>query len=309
MYPGSVELRLLRYVIVVAEELSFTRAAERLHTAQPSLSRQISNLEKDIGVQLFRRTKRWVELTPAGHRFVTEARRALAHAEKAVELARQIKYERRETYIIGYCPFIDLHFLSALRRMKAIGSAHCVLRSAVYTELVAKLVAHEWEAAFILLPLHEPELIVEPLLREPLAAALPTSHPFARKRELELSDLKGEPIVLAPKCFGPGFRDYLLDPLQKAGALMGSHEAASAHEALHLVAQGFGITLGQESVLTSAKEAVAVCRVKGVRKEVETGVVYHKDNDSPLLANFLEAVRQVRDRYVEDGGREVKISA
>jgi len=308
MYPGIVELRLLRYVVVVSEELNFTRAAERLHTAQPSLSRQISNLEKDIGVQLFRRTKRWVEPTPAGLRFVTEARRALAHAERAVELARQINYGRRETYTVGYCAFIDLHFLSALRRMKPIGSAHFVFRSAPYSDIIAKLLAHEWEAAFVLLPLHEAELVAEPLLREPLAAAVPASHPLARRRELALTDLIGEPIVLAPKSFGPGFRDYLLDPLQKAGVET-IHEAASAHEALHMVSEGFGITLGQESVLSSARESIAVRRVKGVRKEVETGVVYHKDNDSPLLASFLEAVREVRDRYLEDERREVKISA
>jgi len=309
MYPGTVELRLLRYVVVVSEELNFTRAAERLRTAQPSLSRQISKLEKDIGVQLFRRTKRWVELTAAGHRFVAEARRALVHAEKAVRLAQQIKQERRESYTIGYCAFIDIQFLSVLRRMKPIGAAHFVLRSAVYEEIVSKVLAHEWEAAFMVLPIRESELIAEPLMREPLAAALPVSHPLTRKRELELSDLKGEPIVLAPKCFGPGFRDYLLDPLEKAGVHTASHEAASAQEALHLVAEGFGITLGQASVIASAKERVAVCRIKGTRHDVETGIVYHQDNDSEFLKRLLEAVRHTRDRYVAERGRDLPISA
>jgi DNA-binding transcriptional LysR family regulator len=309
MYPGAVELRLLRYVVVVAEELNFTRAAERLNTSQPSLSRQISKLEQDIGVELFRRTRRWVEPTPAGLRFVAEARRALVHAERAVLLAQQIKEDRRESYTVGYCAFIDVRFLATLRRMKPIGSAHFILRNAVYAEIVDKLMAHEWEAALMVLPVREAELVSEPLMREPLAAALPVSHPLSRKREVELSDLRGEPVVLAPKCFGPGFRDFLLTPLEKAGIHPARHEAASAHEALHLVAEGFGITLGQQSVMSSAKEQVSICRIKGIPREVETGIVYHKDNDSPLLKKYLEAVRHTRDRYVAERGRELPISA
>jgi DNA-binding transcriptional LysR family regulator len=102
--PGSlvcIELRVLRYAVAVAETLNFTAAAERVNTSQPSLSRQIQQLEKDVDAQLFRRTKRWVEVTPAGRRFVAEARKAITHAERAAVLVRQVSVERRETYLVA----------------------------------------------------------------------------------------------------------------------------------------------------------------------------------------------------------------
>jgi DNA-binding transcriptional LysR family regulator len=309
MYPGAVELRLLRYVVTVAEELNFTRAAERLNTSQPSLSRQILELEKSLGVELFHRSKRWVELTPAGRRFASEARRALVHAERAAVAAKQIKQTARATYTVGYCPCLDLRFLSALRRIRPIDSTHFVLRNADYSELVAKVVTHEWEAALMLLPVREPELAAESLFREPLSAAVPASHPLAKKRELDVTDLRGEPILLAPRCYGPAFGDYLLHQLEQAGTHVMSHEAASPHEALHLVEEGFGIALAQESVLSAAKEHIALCRIKGSNTEVETGVVFHEENDSPSLQKFLDAVRHIRDRYLQQHPRDLRISA
>lgn len=309
MYPG-IELRLLWYAIAVADTLNFTHAADRVHTSQPSLSRQILKLERDIGVELFRRTKRWVELTPAGHRFVEEARKSVAHAERAVAAAKQIKSERRETYTIGYCAFIDLHFLSAIRRMKPIGTAHFVYRNALYAEIVAGLQAHEWEAAFMVVPVREADLVVVPLFREPLAAAIPATHPLTKKRELELSDLRDETIILAPKSFGPAFRDQLLAPLEEAGVhLPANHEAGNPHEALHLVGEGFGVTLGQQSVLESAKEDIAVRRIRGTSTLVETALVFHGENDSPILKTFVEAVRHTSDSYMSGRGRSLPISA
>ena len=309
MYPGAVELRLLRYVVTVAEELNFTRAAKRLHTAQPSLSRQILELERNLGVELFRRSRRWVELTPAGIRFASEARRALVHAERAAVAAKEIKQAGRATYTVGYSPCIDFHFLSAIRRMRPIDTTQFALRSASYSELVAKLSGHEWEGALMLLPLRESELTGELLFREPLAAAIPMSHPLAKKHELTVTDLRGEPILLAPKCYGPAFEEYLLNQLEKAETHVMSHEAASPHEAIHLVAEGFGIALAQESVLAGARETVAVRRIRNGHTEVQTGVVFHTENDSPILQKFLIAVRQVRDHYLQRRPGGLRISA
>lgn len=308
MYPGAVDLRVLQYVVAVADELSFTRAAKRLHTAQPSLSRQILELERTIGVELFRRSKRWVELTPAGQRFAAEARRALVHSERAVTLSKQIKNVGRATYTLGYTPCMDLHFSSAIRRMGPIDSAEFVLRSATYSELISKLLTHEFEAALMLLPVDEPELIAEPLFREPLAAALPASHPLASHSEVSVSRLRGQQVLLAPRCYGPAFAAHLIDQLEKAGTRVMSHEAAGPDEALHLVAEGFAIALAQESVLANVKERISVRRIVGTM-EVETGIVYHQENDPPILQKFLERVRETRDRYVGNRDPRLPISA
>lgn len=308
MYPGAVDLRVLQYVVAVAEELSFTRAAKRLHTAQPSLSRQILELERTIGVELFRRSKRWVELTPAGVRFAAEARRALVHAERAVSVSKQITNLGRATYTVGYCPCIDLHFLSAIRRMRPIGGTHYALKNANYSELVSKLLSHELEAALMLLPINEEELVTKPLFREPLSAALPVSHPLTKTDELVMTDLRREPILLTPGCYGPAFSEYLLNQFERTGAYVTTHEAAGPHEAVHLVAEGFGIALAPESVLAATKERVAVCRIKGAI-EIETGIVYHEENDSPILQKLLEILRQIRDRYITNRDRRLPISA
>ncbi len=122
MYPG-VELRLYRYVAVLAEELNFTRAALRLHVAQPSLSEQIRELESYLGAQLFERTKRDVRLTAAGEAFRAEARLTLFHADRAVQGApRSAKGQYRGPWSIGYSPLIDLRILSKVRGHLA--SAH-----------------------------------------------------------------------------------------------------------------------------------------------------------------------------------------
>jgi len=308
MYPGNIELRLLRYVVTLAEELNFTRAAKRLHTAQPSLSRQILELERSLGVELFIRSKRWVELTPAGVKFVAEARRALAHAERAVSAAKQMKNEGRSTYTVGYCPCIDLHFLSAIRRLRPIDGTQFVLKNANYSELVSRLISHEWGAALMLFPVREEELASELLFREPLSAAIPISHPLAKKRDVAVRDLRGEPILLTPGCYGPAFSEYLLNQIERTGTYVMSHEAAGPQEAVHLVAEGFGIALAQESVLRAVKEHVAVQQIKDVM-EIETGIVYHQDNDSLILQRLLASVRELRDRHITNRDRQLPISA
>src|SRR6266404_1017580 len=114
MYPG-VELRLYRYVVMLAEVLNFTRAAARLHVAQPALSRQIRQLEEYLGAKLFERNKREVQLTAAGEAFTAEARLTLFHADRAVQGARAAKGQYRGPWSIGYSPLIDLRILSKVR--------------------------------------------------------------------------------------------------------------------------------------------------------------------------------------------------
>lgn len=300
MYPG-IELRLLRYAVAVAETLSFSQAASLLNTSQPSLSRQILKLEQELGVKLFDRTKRWVELTPAGRGFVQEARKAIAHAERAEAIAKQLSHEQRVKHTIGYCACLDLRFLSAVRRMRQPSDTEFVYRSAPYEDLVRSLLAHECEAAMMVLPVRESELVAEASLREPLAVGLPASHPLTKKREVHIEDLGELPVILPTKCFGPAVCDHLLAPLRSAGVTLSiNDEPTGPLEALHLVAEGFGMTLGQPSVLGTAKEGVVVRRITNVRHQIETGVVFHRDNDSSRLKMFLETVQRARNVYAVD---------
>ncbi len=309
MYPG-VELRLLRYAVAVGEELHFGRAAQRLHVSQPSLSKQILQLEDYLGFKLFIRTKRSVELTPAGRTFVAEARKALHYSERAVELARKAEQQEHECLTIGYPAFIDLHFLSAIRRMKPVGSERPMYKSSYTAEIVAKLLNDEWHAGFVILPLVERDLAITPLLREPLALAIPKSHPLARIQKLVPADLSNAPLILPSRRFNPQFHDHILSRLTAAGvAPLLAHEVTNPHESLHLVSEGLGVAIAQLSVLESGRRDVVVRIFSDTTLVVETAIASHRGNDSPALKLLLEAVADTRDEYVEQQGQQIKLFA
>jgi DNA-binding transcriptional LysR family regulator len=309
MYPG-VELRLLRYAVAVAEELHFGRAAQRLHVSQPSLSKQILQLEDYLGFKLFIRTKRSVELTPAGRTFVAEARKALHYSERAVELARKAEQQEHETLTIGYSSFIDLHFLSAIRRMKPLGSERPIYKSSYTAEIVAKLLSDEWHAGFVILPLIERDLTVKPLLREPLALSIPKSHPLARIHKIVLADLSNTPLILPPRRFNPHFHDHILSLLTAAGiASLITHEVTNPHESLHLVSEGLGVAIAQLSVLEFGRRDVVVRTFADTTLVVETAIASRRGADSPAVKLFIEAVVDTRDEYVEQHGQQIKLFA
>src|SRR6266571_856739 len=156
MYPG-VELRLYRYVVALAEELNFTRAALRLHVAQPSLSKQIRELEDYLGAQVFERTKREVRLTTAGEAFAAEARLTLLHADRAVEAARAAKDQHKGPWSIGSSPLIDMRILSKARRHLSLEHPVADVRfvSAHTSELAVGLIRGTLQAGLIIVPVRE----------------------------------------------------------------------------------------------------------------------------------------------------------
>jgi len=309
MYPG-VELRLLRYVVAVAEELHFSRAAQRVHVSQPSLSKQILQLEDFLGFKLFIRTKRSVELTPAGRTFVAEARKALHYSERAVELARKAERQECESLTVGYSAFIDLHFLSAIRRMKPLGAERPIYKSSYTTEIVAKLLSDEWQAGFVILPLIERDLTITSLLREPLALAIPKAHPLAKIRKIALADLADTTLILSPRRFNPHFYDHIISLLTAAGvAPTVTHEVTNPHESLHLVSESLGVAVAQLSALESGKRDVIVRTFTDANLVVETAIASRRGHDSPGLKLFIEAVVDTRDEYVERQGQQIKLFA
>ena len=299
MYPG-VELRLLRYTVVVAEELNFSRAARRLHVSQPALSKQILQLEDYLGFKLFRRTKQYVEVTPAGHRFVAEARKALHYSSRAVEVAKEADREEHELLMVGYCAYIDLHFLSVLRAMKPVTTMRPIYRSSSTTEIVGKLLSHEWHAGLLILPISERELVVRPLLREPLAVALPTSHGLAGQLKVELHDLANETLLLPAKRVNPQFHDLLVKRFRDTGLKLGTaQEVVNPHEALHLASEHLGIAVVQASASYAHTEGVTVREITDPSLAIETGIASNRENTPESLNSFLAAVEEVRNAYLK----------
>ncbi len=291
-----MELRHLRYFVGVAEELHFGRAANRLHTSQSSLSQQIRNLEKELKVDLLRRVKRHVELTPAGKRFLQESREILAAAERAAGLAREAAREESRKIVIGISPETDWAFLgSALRLFREHASSVEVLFQNLTPEAqIAALREGLIDIGFVGLPIEAEGIASEVTAREELVAAISEQHPMARRDRIGLQDLSKEAYTLWPRHLSPGFYDHLLAIFQRAGfgpPITMEGGLPSTETVLGMVAAGLTVALVDPAIKQRAMPGVVFRTIQDGDVFTESGVIYRRDDLSPLLASFLHEIR------------------
>jgi len=306
MYPG-VELRLYRYVVVLAEELNFTRAATRLHVAQPSLSKQIRELENYLGAQLFERTKREVRLTLAGEAFAAEARLTLFHAERAVEGARAAKGQHKGPWSIGYSPLIDLRILSKVRQHLSLAhpAADIRLASAHTSEQGDRLMRGKLQAGLVILPIREQGLTCEGLYREALLLALPERHPLAVKAAIEITDLDELPLVILRGDIEPRFGEDLNRIFAVARVRPRIfHEATTQAEALELVSEGSVVALTMPSAQYPVRERVLFRRFTDEFLTAETGLAYLGENGSAILESLKKFLLETFHPLAAGGFRD-----
>ncbi len=288
MYPG-VELRLYRYVVVLAEELNFTRAALRLHVAQPSLSKQIRELEDYLGAQVFERTKREVRLTAAGEAFAAEARLTLLHADRAVDGARAANGQHKGPWSIGYSPLIDLRILSKVRQHLSLAhpAADVRLVSAYTSEQADGLMRGKLQAGLVILPLREEGLASEVLYQDALVLALPELHPLAAKTDIEITDLHELPLVIIRGDIEPRFAENLNRIFGVARVRPRIfHEATTQAEALELVSEGSVAALTMPSARYPVRDRVVFRRFVDEFLTAETGLAYLGENGSAILTSL-----------------------
>jgi DNA-binding transcriptional LysR family regulator len=291
-----MDLRHLRYFITVAEELHFRRAAERLHLAQPSLSQQIHGLENELGVQLLNRTRRRVQLTQAGRRFLEEARRTLAQAERAVRIAQQTSRGEIGLLSIGFVPAADYtvfpKLLPAFRRHHP--GVQLMLRTLSSMAQVEALRDGLIDIGFLRRPADDKALAVQSILREPLVVALPAAHPLSALREVPLLALAKERYIFFPREMAPSFYDLVVSRCHEAGfSLNVTHEAEHFQTMLGLIASGLGVALVPNSVRTLGKRGVRFRQLPAPVPHVELAMAYRRDDDSDLLRAFLNTARDV----------------
>jgi DNA-binding transcriptional LysR family regulator len=291
-----MELRHLRYFIAVAEELHFGRAANRLHISQPPLSHQIRDLEREIGVELFRRTRRSVILTEAGRLFLEGARHVLGDAEHAVEIAQQASRGEVGRLSVGCGPAPQSWILE--RVLSVFLARHPNVQIELHTlytqEQVEALGARRIQVAFPLLPIQDRGLGVERIGEEPLAVALPVTHRLAAKTSISLAELRDEPFVLVSRDVGPSFHDLVFRACGQQGfAPRVTHEASNVVPVLGFVAAGLGISIQPEAVRSSSPEGVVFRSLAPPAPAIEIGMAYRLDDSSPVLTAFREVVREV----------------
>jgi DNA-binding transcriptional LysR family regulator len=292
----QVELRLLRYVIAITEELHFSRASKRLHISPPSLSKQIKELEQTLGYLLFERKTRDVVLTPAGLAFATEARKALVHVERAVECGYAASLGDTGVLSVGYSPWFRPSLLVALQAALAarVPMTRLSLHSAYSTTQIDLLLKGTLHAGIIELPADEEDLATHCVWHDELVIALHHSHPLAGRSEVDRQDLANEPVISISRSLHPALNQYFLESCQRLGYVPRIvHEINTVSELFDLVGARLGIGFVKRSIAERVHEAGVVFReLSGPRLFIDTGVAYRADNRSEALRLFVQLLRE-----------------
>jgi DNA-binding transcriptional LysR family regulator len=285
-----MELRQLRYFVAVAEELHFRRAAERLHISQPPLSQQIRALEHELGFALLIRTRRRVELTPAGEAFLRDARALLGELDGAVATARRIDAGQTGRLRVGFVGSALLSIVpGTVERFRAARPGVAIeLRERSTVDQLRAVAAGVVDIGLVRPPIEEDgALRAATVLRERTVAALPAGHPLAALGRVPLRRLAAEPLVLFPRDQAPGFHDLLIGALADTGA--GPRVIQYAPEMLTiigLVAAGTGVSLVPASVSRLALDGVTYRPVTGAPRS-ELVAITRAEDDSALVRAFV----------------------
>lgn len=294
----QMELRHLRYFVAVAEELHFGRAAQRLHIAQQPLSRQISQLEDELGVQLFYRTKRTVRLTEVGEVFLTEARKTLSQAEQTILLAQQTSRGEIGRLAVGFTgAALNSLLPQIVRKFKDCHPKIEVVLERLHTqEQVIALRSQQLDVGFLHPPISDTILLRETIHREQLVVMLPDTHPLAAgaPHSVAIADLAHEAFILFPRRVGPVLYDRIISFCQQAGFSPNIvQEVVPQQTILGLVAVGLGISLIHASAQHVGQRGVVARPLQEPTPELELAIAWHPDTTNPALEKFLQVVREI----------------
>jgi DNA-binding transcriptional LysR family regulator len=289
-----MELRHLRYFVVLAEELHFSRAAQRLGISQPPLSQQIRALELSLNARLFERTNRRVELTEAGRALLVEARATLDQAERAANIVGQAQRGEIGELKVGFAPSAPLiapFTTTILAFRKASPGVRLVLNEQVTTEQIDALLERRLHVGFIRSPsvpdLPDAIAAIE-LYREPLSVFMRADHPLARHRAVPLKALAAEPFVFFPRSHGTSLYDQVLALCRKAGFIPRiDQEARGNATILGLVAVGLGVSILPASLRGIAVADVACRDLSPAGVPTSMWLIHRRHDQSPASAAFV----------------------
>jgi len=304
-----MELRHLRYVVAVADTLHFGQAAERLHLSQPPLSQQIRQLEDELRVKLFNRTKRQVQLTDAGKMFVEEARVILAHAEHALNLAMRVNQGEVGQLTIGVAGpadariFVDILGTFARRHPKV----RIVLRHMGSADQVQAIREGRLHVGIVALPIgDESDLATETVMHRPIVIALPQGHPLAARDRVPLLALAHEPHIMFARHIGPQFFDAVIASCREAGFNMNiAHEVDNLYTACALVAAGLGVCFVPAGIQEGRSTSIVLRPVEPSLPHIDLhmAVAYKPKPACALVRLFVDVVREVVAQQLDaDGG-------
>jgi len=289
-----MELRHLRYFITVAEELHFGRAAQRLHIAQPPLSQQIRQLEEELGVVLFHRTKRSVQLTDAGQVFLEEAKQVLIQAAQAVQAAQRASRGEIGQLVVSFVSSAAYNVLPKI--LQAFRARFPEVNLALHeltTDKQLQGLRDGWiDVGFLRPPIEDDTLSLATIFKESLIVALPEIHPLSRQPQVPLKALINEFFILFPRPLGPKLYDQIVGLCQQAGFSPNVvQEAIQMQTIVSLVAAEIGIALVPASVQNLQRRGVIYKAIQEATPKAEIAVIWRSNDLSSVLHQFLSVVR------------------
>lgn len=287
----------MRFFIAVAEEGSLTNAAQRpLYTAQPSLSRQIRDLELEIGAKLLERKPRGVSLTAAGRTFLEHARLVLLQVEVAAEAARRAEQPARPGFTVGFLTGQELIWLPETMRVQReeAPDIDIALYSHSSLELARALMRGKVDVAFLRRETEAADLVFRPLIKEPLMVALPATHRLAKRESIRLQEIAREPFIRVTLA-GSAALQSLIDEYTARNNITLKHvyEAESLAAGFSLITSAGGVILCPRYIENLAPSSVVVRPLKGEAPTIDLMMGYNKSNTSPLLKKFVSRANEL----------------
>jgi LysR family hca operon transcriptional activator len=297
-----MELRHLRYFVAVAEEKSITVAAtRRLRTAQPSLSRQLRELEAEVGARLMTRSARGIELTAAGRTFLDHARLALAQVEAAGAAARRAAHPEERTLALGFLSGFEPQWLPGVMHVlrEELPRIEVTISSKHSPQLAEGLATGQLDAAFLRREERYPDLVYKVLIKEPLVVLLPSDHRLASRKAIGMKDLAGETFI-GMGDQAPVLRSIIEDYIRRSGIdLQPAHRGEYISMAVSLVASTRGVALLPDYARNFLTLSVISRPLAGEAPSIDLVLGYHKANNSPLLKTFLSRVDDMISHVIE----------
>jgi DNA-binding transcriptional LysR family regulator len=297
-----MELRHLRYFVAVAEEMNFSRAAERLYIAQPPLTRLIHALEAELGIELFERRKRQISLTPAGEAFLDQAYVILAQCEEAVQMAQRISRGEIGQLRVGFCETAICSFLPEAIRLyeELFPGVRVLLRNMTpvrVQEQVRALQEHRLDVVIAAAHSQKPDIDTERILSCPLMIALPETHPLSECEIVPLSALAEETWILLARHLNPAQHELCLRLCRQAGfEPRVIRPCSSVHVGLSLVAAQCGVALGSAPLQRLRWQGVIYRQIQPA-SSIDFYLMWRREETSALIPAFLSKAREVSTRF------------
>lgn len=314
MFP-RIEVRHLQAVSILAEELHFTRAADRLGITQSALSKQISEIEAQNKFRLFtRKNKRTVELTNVGRIFVEEASLALLHIDRAVQFGHAVHRGDDSVLCIGHSPDVEEAWVSNILaiRLPLYPNLHLQLISEFANELVRSVIAGELNLALVTAPPQNSQIVSVPFAQRPLYAAVPKSHAVANRENIALQDLAKDEWILFARRVHPVLHDAIMGAAQREGIVpKPGHDIVTAQQAVHLVSEHVGVALLTKlPAFDDNSVGVVVRPLSDTSLRLTTCVIMRKDDDSRLANEFARSfLRSCAPQRLPPRQMELSLSA